>query len=254
MPRLLKRGLIVVAACLAVTAVFPTLAGADLAGADCCVCSGCPSGGPSCFAVSSCDFLGCEIACTNAGCSDGVLEDTECPFIDQCAEMFGVSSAPASGPALHLSLILVLFTLGAVVLRRRTLPAAVRTAVAILLVLGTAAGIRALTQIRLSGTWALDVHAEAGESIPTETWAANVAVADDGSVSGTVTLSGFLNVDVANVEGTFKDGVISGTLRDGDGPVIAEFEGKAERNWLNGTLTKVPSGETGAFSWHNDQS
>jgi hypothetical protein len=187
----------------------------------------------------------------NAGCSDGTLEDAECPFIDQCTRTFG---APASGPALHLSLILVLLTLGAVVLRRRTLPATVRTAVAILLLLATAAGIRALTQIRLSGTWALDVNAEAGESTPTETWTANVVVADDDSVSGTVALSGFPNVDVANVQGTFKDGVISGTLRDGDGPVIAEFEGKAERNMLIGTLTRVPSGETGTFVWYNEKS
>jgi hypothetical protein len=163
--------------------------------------------------------------------------------------MFG---APASGPALHLALVLVLITLGAVALRQRTLPATVRTAVAILVLLATAAGIRALTQIQLSGTWALDPSAEAGESAPAEVWTAHVSVADDGSVSGTVTLSGFPNVAVANVQGTFTDGFITGTLHDGDGPVIAEFQGRAKRNTLIGTLTKVPSGETGTFAWYNE--
>lgn len=247
----LKRGLIAGAACLIVTAALPPLAGADIIGADCCVCSGCPSGGPSCFAVESCDFSGCEDICFSAGCSDGTLRDAECPMLAECGRTLG---APASGAALQLSLILVLFTLGVVVLRRTTIPRTVRTTVAILLVLATAAGIRALTQIQLAGTWELDVNAEAGESAPAETWAANVVVADDGSVSGTVAVSGFDNVDVANVHGTFKDGVISGTLHNGDGPVIAEFEGKAERNALIGTLTKVPSGETGTFAWYNETS
>ena len=117
--------------------------------------------------------------------------------------------------------------------------------------MSAAAAIHAATQVRLTGNWQLDSSAAATTdgSKAQLSWSADVNVASDGSVSGSVALTGFSNVNVAKVQGALRDGIVSGVLRDGDGPVIAEFNGTIEGSSLHGTFTKVDSGETGTFSW-----
>ena len=233
--------LVGVAAWLAIAMTLPSLARAE-----CCVCSGCPASSPTCFTTGGCDLGQCVDSCGRAGCTGNAFDGRSCFAISACG-----LSVPAGSSALYLSLTLALTVLGAFALRRRSLPAPVRLAAAALTVLSTAAAIHALTQVRLTGNWQLDSGAAAiaGDSTAQLQWSADVNVADDGSVSGSVALIGFPNVNVAKVEGTLRDGGVSGVLRDGDGPVIAEFKGTIEGSSLRGTFTKVDGGETGRFSW-----
>jgi hypothetical protein len=233
--------ILVVAAWLAIAAALPSFARAE-----CCVCSGCPASGPSCFTTGGCDIGQCVDSCGRAGCSGNTFDGRVCIVIPACG-----LTVPAGSSALYLSLILVLITLGAFAVRRRSLPTPVRLAAAALTLMSMAAAIHAVTQVRLTGNWQLDSSAAAiaGDSKGQLQWNADVSVADDGSVSGSVALTGFPNVNVAKVAGTLRDGVVSGVLRDGDGPVIAEFNGTIEGSSLRGTFTKVDGGETGTFSW-----
>jgi len=229
-----------VVACLGIAMALPSLARAE-----CCICSGCPSS-PTCFTTGGCDVGQCNASCGGAGCSGSTFDGRSCIAIPACG-----LSVPAGSSALYLSLTLVLITLGMFMLRRRSLPAPVRLVAAALTVMSAAAAIHAATQVRLTGNWQLDSSAAATTdgSKAQLSWSADVNVASDGSVSGSVALTGFSNVNVAKVQGALRDGIVSGVLRDGDGPVIAEFNGTIEGSSLHGTFTKVDSGETGTFSW-----
>ena len=235
----LVRFVVVVVAAIAITTTCSISVSAD-----CCMCSNCPAGGSSCLDGTSCSEL-CAGFCASAGCAGSTFDGRTCNAIPACAAV----TAPAGGGAMYLSLTLLLATVGLFALRRRSLPTGMRAAAAALVLLSTAVGLRALTQIRLSGQWQLDSTASEGSGLPTvqEQWSADLALSENGSISGTVT--GFSNINVVGVEGTVHDGAVVGTLRDGDGPTVAKFEGTIADHSLRGTFTKLDSGETGTFSW-----
>ena len=234
------RFIVAAAVCMAITTALSTSANAN----SCCLCSGCESGSPTCFNDSSCGEA-CNSFCSSAGCTAGTFDPRVCNDVPTCRQITAASAG--SGP-LYLALTLMLATFGVFALRRRSLPASIRVAAAVLVLLSTAIGLRALTEFHLNGQWQFDATAlqGSGPSTPQEHWSADLALNDDGAVSGTVT--GFSGIDVAKVEGTVHDGAVAGTLRDGDGPVAAEFQGTIANGSLRGTFTKLESGETGTFS------
>ncbi len=234
-----KRVLVVLAVC-ALAAMAP----ASPAAAECCVCSGCEGRetAPLCLPFAGCDFGQCEVRCTSAGCETSTFHESQCSVVTGCAV-----PAPAGGSALLLCGIMLLMTISAVALRRRSLPAAVRVAGLAALVLASAAAIQAITQMQLTGQW--QSAAGPGAAVRPERWKAQLVVGKDGALSGTVELTGFGDVTVASVEGTLIDGVTSGTLRAADGTTVAQFEGSGNALAVHGTFTKTQTGETGTFSW-----
>lgn len=211
--------------------------------AECCVCSCAGGGAPQlCVPFSGCDFGQCGARCQTAGCQNATLYDGQCSAVPGCA-----MPAPAGGSALMLCAIVLLMTISAVALRRRSLPPGVRVAVLAALVLASAAAIQAITQIQLTGEW--QSAAGPGAAVQPEQWKAQLVVGRDGVLSGTVELTGFGDVTIANVEGTLIDGVTSGTLRAANGTKVAEFSGSGNALAVHGTFTKTQTGETGTFSW-----
>lgn len=237
----MKWALVAVAICLLAAIALPSQAAAD-----CCICTACEGAAPLCLTVAGCDFEGCADRCQTAGCGTNMLNFSECGAFPVCATAVG---APAAGSGMLLSSMLLLITLGGFALRRRSLPMPVRAASLVAIIIASAAAIDAITQIQLSGHWQGDTTA-ATES--EKQWRANLVVGRDGSLSGTVELTGFGNVNVANVEGTLVDGVTSGTLRAPDGAAIAQFQGSGDAHAVQGTFTKTQNGGTGTFSWSSD--
>lgn len=228
---------------LAVVALA-AMASASPVVAECCVCTGCEGreAVPLCLPLDGCDFGECELRCTSAGCENATFHEAQCNVVPECAV-----PAPAGGAALLLCAIVLFMTISAVALRRRSLPAAVRVAGLVGLILASAAAIEAITQIQLTGQW--QSAAGPGAAVRPEQWKAQLVVGKDGTLSGTVKLTGFGDVTAASVEGTLIDGVTSGTLRAADGTVVAEFEGSGNALAVHGTFTKTQTGETGTFSW-----
>ena len=237
--RVLKRAWVAVAICFLAATVLSSRAAAD-----CCVCSGCPQGATLCSTVAGCDFDGCASRCEAAGCGTNAL-DGLCSTVPACP-----LAAPAGGPAMLLGSALVLMTMAAFALRRRSLPMPIRVASLAAVLIASAAAIHAITQIQVSGQWQADsAGASAVDPQQPQPWTANLALGKDGALSGTVELTGFGDVSTANVEGTLVEGVTSGTLRAADGTAIAHFQVNGDAHAVHGTYTKSQTGETGTFSW-----
>lgn len=234
------RGLAVIAACLLVSLALPSKAAAD-----CCVCTDCATIPVRCSAFEGCDFGECNSRCAAAGCEVDEIRDEPCRSVPECRL---VLPAPAAGPVLLLISGLLLFTIGAFGLRRRSLPMPVRAASLLLVVLATVTAVNAVSQIRLTGRWQLDSNALGTDPAPQEQWKAHVVVGENGALSGTVELEGFAGTEVASVHGTLAGGAVSGTLRNGE-ETIAEFQGTVAKSSLEGTFTRTDSGESGTFSW-----
>lgn len=79
-------------------------------------------------------------------------------------------------------------------------------------------------------------------------WQLDVQRADDGSLSGEVVLSGSPLARKANLMGKIEGRLVSGTLADERGQLVASFRGTISDRGISGEYTDR-SGEVGDWSW-----
>lgn len=230
-----------VVAAVAVVAV-PRTVTAMTDPSSCCVCTGCAVEA-TCVAPfgDSCVF------CIVGGCSGADLVSQPCLTVPGCPQFSPVTTAPTMTRwGLSITAVLLIALGLHQIYRRKSLVARALLLVAITYVCGVAvyAGFR----LRGGGTWMADVEAHLTQAATEpHRWTIDAERGENGSLTGTLTLSGSPNLTAATFDGQISGETVTGTIAQGGQP-IATITGTINGGQITGQYT-TSWGEAGAFDW-----
>jgi hypothetical protein len=206
----------------------------------CCVCTGCPA--TTCSVVIP-GF--CALTCLS--CSGNTFIGSPCATLPQCPQFVDTVPAPALSRSLLTGGAVLLILIGTYqIYRRRSLAA--RAAILVAITYLTGAAVYAGFRLQGGGTWSSALEAQVPEAAAeAHQWTIDAMREDDGSLTGTITVSGSPALDAGTFTGQITGDTLSGKIAK-DGNLIATVTGAVNAGTINGQFSTA-WGETGTFAW-----
>jgi hypothetical protein len=144
-----------------------------------------------------------------------------------------------------MALAILVASVGVYTLWRRPRSLAAKFLIVSVTACALAAAVQAIFAVNVTGTWNVSGQApQVGES---PTWSIAASMAEDGTISGPVSLSGAPGLNAGRFEGHASGNQVTGTLFSASGSVLATVVGTLDGQTLSGTY-QTPAGASGTFS------